>query len=131
MKDYPLRNYTQARALLEKRNRQGFCRALLRNNVYLEWRDGNAIAVIYHSTDIVTYFPSGIIHLDNGGWFTVTTKENMNRFSPFHVYQRKGVWYVCPDVYITPDSKEFALPDDGFMSLRTPKWASVLEPAGV
>jgi len=75
------------------RQRQGRDRAKLGNNVYLEPR-GESIAVKYHDTDIVTYHPNGQIELRCGGWYTVTTKQNINAFSPFYVWQKKHVWYV-------------------------------------
>jgi hypothetical protein len=43
----------------------------LRNNTCLVRRD-SAIAVKYHSTDIVTYQDRTIV-LDNGGWYTTST----------------------------------------------------------
>jgi hypothetical protein len=65
----------------------------LANNTYAK-RRGDKIAIMYYATDVVTYYPDGRIKLDSGGWMTVSTKERLNQFSPFHVWQNKGVWYV-------------------------------------
>jgi len=88
-----MHSYKAAKELLDLRKRQGHLRAKLHKNVYLEWR-WVSLAVKYYDTDIVTYYPDGRIELRNSGFQTVTTKQNINSFSPFHVYQREGVWYV-------------------------------------
>jgi hypothetical protein len=58
--------------------------------------------VTYHSTPVVTIYPSGRIDLDTGGWFTPTTKTRMNQASNqfglrFYVYQKDSRWYVDVD----------------------------------
>ena len=40
--------------------------------------EAGVTTVRYHSTDVVQ-FDAGIIHLDTGGWKTVTTKARMNQ----------------------------------------------------
>ena len=89
-----VRSYAEAKALLDLRKKQGRDYAKLRHNVYLEPRGENIIAVCYHDTDIVTYYSDGKIVLHSDGWHTMTTKQNINFFSPFHVHQKKRVWYV-------------------------------------
>jgi hypothetical protein len=93
-KDRPIRSYQQARELLNLRKSQGRNYAKLHHNVYLEPRANDYIAVKYHNTDIVVYHPDGKIELHCGGWRTATTKRNINAYSPFSVWQEKGVWYV-------------------------------------
>ena len=53
--------------------------------------------VCFHSTLIVV-FDSEKITLDNGGWYTPTTKKRMNQASSdfslgFKVYQKNYEWY--------------------------------------
>lgn len=67
----------------------------LENNTYLETRPDGSIAVRLHSTDVVTYHQDGQIVLDSGGWQTVTTKDRINKYSPFRVWQVRRIWYVC------------------------------------
>lgn len=134
-----VRNYQQAKALIDLRARQGRDYAKLWHNVYLEPRfyddTPGAIAVRYYQTDIVTFYPDGRIELRCGGWQTVTTKQNINAFSPFTIYQEKGVWYVNtsadfsavnkfkgPKGTLPPGIMEFK---DG-MILDTPEWARKL-----
>jgi hypothetical protein len=128
-----VRTYVQAKALLDKRRKQGRWSAKLGNNIYLEPREGGCIAVRYHQTDIVTFYPHGKIKLRCGGWYTVTTKQNLSIFSPFSVYQEKRVWYVntardytsankCPRGTLPPGIVQFK---DG-MILDTPEWANKL-----
>lgn len=64
----------------------------------VENRDTNHLSVTYHQTEVVKLTPFEI-HLNTGGWFTVTTKTRMNQASNqyslgYHVYQQKGKWYV-------------------------------------
>ncbi len=139
-----IRTYAQAKALLDKRRQQGRSCAKLWHNVYLEWRyygdtpqsptlDRVCIAVKYHQTDIVTFYPDGKIELRCGGWYTVSTKQNISTFSPFSVYQEKGEWFVntskdytqincakTPKGTLPPGVVRFK---DG-MILDTPKWAT-------
>ena len=63
------------------------------NNTYLKQR-GEAIAVMLHETDVVTFEKNGTIILNSGGWKTSTTKDRINQYSPMIVNQRKGIWYV-------------------------------------
>lgn len=73
----------------------------LKDNVYARRLYDGAIVIKYHATDIVVIgavTTAGMIQLDNGGWYTVTTKDVMNavlngRYG-ISVYQRKGRWYV-------------------------------------
>lgn len=119
-RDQLIRSYQQAKALLDLRRRQGRDYAKLHHNVYLEPRADDCIAVKYHETDIVVYHPDGKIELHCGGWFTTTTKQNISAYSPFAVWQEKGVWYVNkgPD-FVQADIMEF---EDG-MILDAPEWA--------
>jgi hypothetical protein len=65
-------------------------RRKIANNTWLERRSTNfdsdiedpddEIAVRLHNTDVVTFRRDGAITLNTGGWFTVTTKERINRF---------------------------------------------------
>lgn len=62
------------------------------NNTYLK-RRGEDIALMYHTTDILTWKANGDIVYITGGWKTHTTKERFNSWGPLHVFQVRGVWY--------------------------------------
>lgn len=68
----------------------------LANNTRLR-RVESGYAVRLHDTDVVTLHDDGRVTLDTGGWFTVTTKERMNRYAPVRVFSERGVWYVSHD----------------------------------
>ena len=53
----------------------------------------NMLIHFYHQTPVVAK-KDGKIWLNNGGYFTSTTKERINRYSPYRVYQRDYEWYV-------------------------------------
>lgn len=65
-------------------------------------QDGS-LRVTYHNTDVVSVTPGGIITLDTGGWFTVTTKTRMNQAASqfglrYIVEQKNFEWFVrLPD----------------------------------
>lgn len=73
--------------------RKGSGQKKIDRNTYLIDR-GDHIAVRLHQTDIVKLYANGEVVLNTGGWETVTTKDRMNRYSPFYVQQRKNVWSV-------------------------------------
>ena len=61
-------------------------------------KDNNAISVRYHNTDVVKVNKNDIT-LDNGGFYTATTKRRMNQASiqwelGIVVYQVNWEWYV-------------------------------------
>jgi hypothetical protein len=64
-----------------------------------------------HQTDIVRRKPDGRFVLDSGGYKTVTTKDRMNRFSPFRISQAKGVWTVHHEGRSVPYYDGMVLPD--------------------
>jgi len=88
-----MQSYTDAKAFLDG-GRDKTSRPIA-NNTRVESRDGGKIAVKYHATDVVTYFPDGRVRLNTGGWFTYTTKDRLNRFSPARVWA-DGSGYVYP-----------------------------------
>jgi len=59
---------------------------------------GTKTIVRYHSTDVVMFDPLWIT-LNNGGFYTATTKLRMNQTASqfglgYRVYQRNYEWYV-------------------------------------
>lgn len=87
----------------------------------LESREGGAIAVRYHNTDVVTYIDNGLIALDSGGWRTVTTKARLNEYlpHPWHVYQDKGIWYLGRGYWSDPEKATFVFRDDIMINPET------------
>ncbi len=94
-------------------------------NTRIETRDGDAIAVLYHSTDVVTYYPDGTVVLNSGGWQTYTTKDRFNRFSPMQVWSEgSGIWAAETG----PDSARFEdgltmSPDGTFQDWKADRYA--------
>lgn len=56
----------------------------------------NYIAIRYHNTDIINFYPNGNVSMDIGRWFTVTTKQRLNHYLPhgYRVYSYKGEWFL-------------------------------------
>lgn len=58
--------------------------------------DGDAVVVKYHQTDIATLRPDSVT-INNGGWFTSTTKERLNTFClprGWSLFQRNHEWFL-------------------------------------
>lgn len=62
-------------------------------------KQNNFTFVTYHKTNVVS-FDDKVIYLDNGGYFTATTKTRMNQAANqfglgFRVFQKAGDWFVA------------------------------------
>lgn len=66
-----------------------------RNTLLFTRHDGTRV-VQFHRTPILTFYPTGMIDLDTGGWNTKTTRERLNTFLPhgWRVYTERGVLYL-------------------------------------
>jgi len=62
--------------------------------------------IVYHDTVIVKIYPCDApfneYRIYNGGWFSITTKKNINKFIPYTVVQRKGEWFVQVEGNLKP-----------------------------
>lgn len=88
------RSWDECRAIFATKRRK------LANNTYLEEAEDGAFAIRLHSTRIVTFYESGRIKLDTGGWRTVTTKDRINRCLPrgWRVWQRDFDWFIGVEI---------------------------------
>jgi hypothetical protein len=71
------------------------------NNTRVQIREGGAVALRLHQTDIVTWYRDGRTVLNSGGWRTPTTKDRINAATSARLSQKSGVWYH-------PDGHPFA-----------------------
>lgn len=67
-------------------------RKLDHNTVLVQTQDGFGVQL--HGTVVVEYLPEGAIKLNSGGWLTTTTKDRLNKFSPFRIFQSKYEWFI-------------------------------------
>ena len=72
-------DYQQASVMLKGRSSKK-----IGNNTYLVDR-GTEISIRYHNTDIITYRQDGTCMINTDGWWTVTTLQRINRFSPAQI----------------------------------------------
>lgn len=63
--------------------------------------DNNTVNLVHHSTKIVEHnLVDKTIKLNNGGWFSKTTKDRMNAYfnesnlNAFGIFQKKGEWFL-------------------------------------
>ena len=66
----------------------------LDHNTTLVKHDVNIYGVKLYGTIVVFIHQNGDYTLNSGGWKTSTTKDRINKFSPFRVYVEKGKWFV-------------------------------------
>lgn len=87
----------------------------LGNNTRAECREGGAIAVRLHATDVVTAYPDGRVVLNDGGWVTHTTKARMIDHLPpgWRLYSDRGQWWVAFDGTAYPYADGITLRPDG------------------
>jgi len=86
------------------------------NNTWVYIVDPDTVAVKYHYTDICTYKRDGTVIVDTGGWWTVTTRERLNAFSPYYIWQYQNEWFIS-ETYASnrDDAGEDAYPMYGMM----------------
>ena len=86
-------NYNTALAFLGKKDRKKLC-----NNTYLVRRgvEGTTeVAVLLHSTDVITFKPNGDTILCTGGWNSITTWDRINSFQKYGAWSKRGEHVVC------------------------------------
>ena len=62
------------------------------NNTFKVTFDDDSYVIKLHNTDILCVSKNRIVY-NNGGWFTVTTKQRLNEFGPVRISQSKNIWY--------------------------------------
>ena len=72
---------------------------MIGNHKTTQARVRNKLLVTYHNTVVVMLVDDRYVTLDNGGYYTATSKRRMNQASlqyklGFAVYQSDFVWYV-------------------------------------
>lgn len=93
--------FTLAEAFLSK-GRSRFERPIASNTTLVRTGEDD-IAIVLHSTAVVTYHRDGTMTIFGGGWNTVTTKARIREFSPAHPGSNgKGGWHVGVTGQITP-----------------------------
>lgn len=57
-------------------------------------KDGDNVALVLHTTAILTWHRDGKMTLNTGGWYSATTKRRLNEFLPqgWNIKSRKGKW---------------------------------------
>ena len=85
----------------------------LANNTYLTIREDGGYGVKLHSTEVIIHYPDRVV-LNSGAWQTVTTKARINEFSPLHLHQEKGVWFIGRNFAdVVPFADGITFYDDG------------------
>ena len=64
------------------------------SNTRLVRINDDTIALVLHSTAVVTYHRDGTFTIYGGGWNTPTTKRRIGDFSPVRIHSQDGEWVV-------------------------------------
>lgn len=64
------------------------------NNTYAEILHDGSVGIFLHGTCVVRIHEDGDYTLNAGGWHTVTTKDRMNQYCPYRVFQKNHEWFV-------------------------------------
>ena len=58
----------------------------------------NSLIVQHHNTTIIYHdYETNVIHLNNGGWYSKTTKERINSYIKdfgYKLYQKNYQWFI-------------------------------------
>ena len=85
--------YAEVLALVHgKTNRQ---ERKIGNNTYAEIEHDKSISVRLHGTDVVRFYPNGLVKLNSGGWHTQTTQRRINKYSPVKIFQKNFEWFLA------------------------------------
>jgi hypothetical protein len=88
-------NYNEALQMVKGKNNRN--QRKIANNTYGLIEYDGTVAIELHGTKVVRFFQNGLVQLNTGGWYTSTTKDRINKYSPKYVYQKKGEWFVKND----------------------------------
>lgn len=81
--------YYKAQTLLKNRSKKK-----LDHNTYLFYKpEYDYFYIQLHGNTIIKIYQYET-HLSSCGWLTMTTKDRLNKFSGYSVYQKKGQWYL-------------------------------------
>lgn len=85
-------NYTEAVKMVRGKTNKD--RRKVGNNTYAEILSDGSVGIKLHNTYVVKIHPYNFYTLDNGGWQTTTTKDRINQYCPYHVFQKNYEWFV-------------------------------------
>lgn len=83
--------YNQAKALFESARDKAKGKPIDNNTRIVKTTKGYGVKL--HNTVIVDIDENNNYTINNGGWYSPTTKDRINKYSPIRVYQQKNVWY--------------------------------------
>lgn len=84
----PMLTFEQCEKMTKRKGQKKIgCNTLL-------WRvSEDTFSVRYHWTEIVKIHRDGRWMVNNGGWYSPTTKKRLNQYSPARVFQKNHSWY--------------------------------------
>lgn len=85
---------THADAVKMVRGKTNKDRRKVGNNTYAEILPDGSVGITLHRTCVVRIHEDGTYTLSNGGWLTSTTKDRINQYSPYRVFQKNYEWFV-------------------------------------
>lgn len=81
--------YEEAKALWGKKKKD----VKVGNNTYLV-KTSKGYGIKHFNTVVIEILPHDLYVLDNGGYYTPTTKTRYDALSPVRIFSDKGQWYI-------------------------------------
>jgi hypothetical protein len=85
---------THSEAVRMVRGKTNKHRRKVGNNTYAEILHDGSVGIMLHSTYVVRIHEDGTYTLNNGGWRTIITKDRINKYCPYYVFQKNYEWFV-------------------------------------
>ncbi|NDC23379.1 MAG: hypothetical protein EBZ49_04540 [Proteobacteria bacterium] len=93
---------THSQAVSMVRGKRNANRRKVGNNTYAEILSDGSVGITLHRTCVVRIHEDGTYTLSNGGWQTSTTKDRINQYSPYTVFQKNFEWFVSKGEQVFP-----------------------------
>lgn len=73
-------------------------RVKIDNNTWIR-KEGSLYIITLYTSDIIKAYPNHIFELYTRGYWTLTTKNRINKFSPALICQHNYIWYIQTSIY--------------------------------
>jgi hypothetical protein len=83
------------------------------NNTYAEILPNKSVGIKLHNTYVVKIDTDNDYTLSTGGWYTSTTKDRINSYCPFKVFQKNHDWWVRINNQNVPFYSGMVISSDG------------------
>jgi hypothetical protein len=84
--------HSEAVGLVHGKTKRSFRK--IGNNTIGRILDDSSVGIMLYDTYVVKIHPDDSYTLNSGGFYSNTTKNRINDYSPIKVFQNKGDWFI-------------------------------------